>query len=114
MEKKINYKKILDKLEMVSRIATHQRKRIINKAYSVSKDKPEKMEILNDAIIVMERYLAEITGEIKTIKGYTALPDKDMNIADMFVDLTSKEGRARRDKLRDYMLKKAEQEMKIK
>ena len=108
MEKKMNYKKILDKLECVSRIATHQRKRIMNET------KIEKMEILNDAIIVMERYLAEITGEIKTIKGYTALPDKDMNIADMFVDLTSKEGRARRDKLRDYMLKKAEQEMKIK
>ena len=64
MEKKINYKKILDKLECVSRIANHQRKRIVDNS------KQEKMEILKDAVVVMERYLEEI-------KGYTAILDKD-------------------------------------
>jgi hypothetical protein len=70
MENKINYKKILDKLECIGRIATHQRKRIITNI-------PNKMEVFNDAMIVIKRYSAEIENELKNSKGYSALPDKD-------------------------------------
>ena len=59
--------KILDKLECISRIANHQRKRVLDST------KAEKMEILNDAIIIIERYLWEIRDEINNPKGINAV-----------------------------------------
>jgi hypothetical protein len=85
--------KILNKLEMISRIANHQQKRLVDK------NKKEKMEILKDSIIVMERYLGDI-------KRYTAIPDKDKKLKSNYF--------IQNDDIRNYLYNKVEMEMKTK
>lgn len=72
----------------------------------MNETKTKKIEILNDAVIVIERYLDEIKMEIKKSKGCTAVPDNDkMPKSNYFIQ---------NDDIRNWLYNKAEREMKIK